>query len=91
MWDGQLPVGRVVPYSRSPRIQYQVVESGPARLGQWVAYERNVVQDFVKVFGHAPPGRISSVGVLTDSDDLKNQVEAWYGDIGLFAARQALG
>lgn len=91
VWDGQLPVGRVVPYSRSPRIQYQVVESGPARLGQWVAYERNVVQDFVKVFGHAPPGRISSVGVLTDSDDLKNQVEAWYGDIGLFAARQALG
>ncbi len=91
VWDGQLPVGRVVPYARSPRIQYQVVESGPARLGQWLNYERNVVEDFTRVFGHAPPGHISSVGVLTDSDDLKNQVEAWYGDIGLFAGPQALG
>ena len=89
VWDGQLPVGRVVPYARSARIQYQVVESGPARLGQWLRYERNVVDDFTKVFGHAPPGHISSVGVLTDSDDLKNQVEAWYGDIGLYAAQGA--
>jgi hypothetical protein len=91
VWDGQLPVDRVVPYSRTSRIQYQVVESGAARLGQWIAYERNVVQDFAKVFGHNPPGHVSSVGVLTDSDDLKNQVEAWYGDIGLFAAPQSLG
>ena len=91
VWDGQLPVGRVVPYARSPRIQYQVVESGPARLGQWLSYERNVVQDFAKVFGHAPPGHVSSVGVLTDSDDLKNQVEAWYGDIGLFSSPLAAG
>ena len=90
VWDGQLPVGRVVPYARSPRIQYQVVESGPAHLGQWVSYERNVAQDFFKVFGQMPPGHITSVGVLTDSDDLKNQVEAWYGDIGLFSSAQAL-
>ena len=91
VWDGQLPVGRVVPYARSPRIQYQVVESGTTGLGQWLGYERNVVKDFTRVFGHAPPGHISSVGVLTDSDDLKNQVEAWYGDIGLFASSQAVG
>ena len=91
VWDGQLPVGRVVPYARTPRIQYQVVESGSARVGQWLSYERSVVQDFEKVFGHAPPGHISSVGALTDSDDLKNQVDAWYGDIGLFPGPLALG
>ena len=89
VWDGQLPAGRVVPYARTPRIQYQVVESGPSRLGRWLSYERNVVQDFVRVFGQWPPKHISSVGVLTDSDDLKNQVEAWYGDIGLFASPAA--
>jgi hypothetical protein len=89
VWDGQLPVGRVVPYSRTSRIQYQVVESGSARAGQWLSYERNVFDDFARVFGQVPPGRIVSVGVLTDSDDLKNEVEAWYGDIGLFAGPQA--
>ena len=89
VWDGQLPIGSVLPYVRSARIQYLVVESGTARGGRWLTYERNLFDDFMAVFGQAPPGRISSVGLMTDSDDLKNEVEAWYGDIGLFADAQA--
>ncbi|RZI84384.1 MAG: DUF3047 domain-containing protein [Rubrivivax sp.] len=86
VWDGQLPVGEIVPYPRSSRIQYQVVESGTARQGQWLSYERNVVDDFKAVFGEAP-GRIINVGLLTDSDDLKNRMEAWYGDISFQQGR----
>ena len=85
VWDGQLPVGSVLPYARSGRIRYDVVESGTARAGQWLRYERNVLDDYRRVFGEAPTGHITSVGVLTDSDDLKNHAEAWYGDIGLYA------
>jgi hypothetical protein len=81
VWDGQLPVGRVLPYARTSRIQYQVVESGSARCGQWLSYERNVAKDYEAIFGEPPPGRIIDVGLLTDSDDLENRVEAWYGDI----------
>jgi hypothetical protein len=40
------------------------------------------VDDFRQVFGESP-GRIISVGVMTDSDDLKNRAEAWFGDITL--------
>ncbi|RZK99202.1 MAG: DUF3047 domain-containing protein [Rubrivivax sp.] len=80
VWDGRLPVGQVLPYARTSRIQYQVVESGVARQGQWLSYERDVAQDFQAIFGEAP-GRIIDVGVLTDSDDLKDRIEAWYGDI----------
>ena len=86
VWDANLPVGQVVRYERSARIQYMVVESGDGHAGQWIRHERNVVDDFRAVFGEDPPGRISSVGVLSDSDDLKVPVKAWYGDIGLFAA-----
>lgn len=85
VWDGELPVGSVLPYARSGRIRYDVVESGRARAGRWLRYERNVVDDYRRVFGETPSGPIVSVGVLTDSDDLKNRVEAWYGDIGLHA------
>lgn len=85
VWDGELPVGRVLPYARSGRIRYDVVESGSAHAGQWLRYERNVVDDYRRVFGAEPAGHITSVGVLTDSDDLKNHAEAWYGDIGLYA------
>jgi hypothetical protein len=86
-WDGQVPVGQTVPYVRSKRLQNHVVESGNARVGQWLAYERNVVEDFKQIFGAVPPGRISSVGVLTDTDDLKNTVEGWYGDMAFSAVQ----
>ena len=89
VWDGQLPVGTVLPYARSARIRYDVVESGAAHAGQWLRYERNVLDDYRRVFGEAPTGHITSVGVLTDSDDLKNHAEAWYGDIGLYADASA--
>ena len=89
VWDGELPVGSTPQYPRSGRIRYDVVESGAARAGQWLRYERNVVDDYRQVFGEAPSGPITSVGVLTDSDDLKNHTEAWYGDIGLYAQRAA--
>ena len=85
VWDGELPVDTVLPYARSSRIRYDVVESGARRAGQWLRYERNVLDDYRRVFGEAPTGHITSIGVLTDSDDLKNHVEAWYGDIGLYA------
>jgi len=34
------------------------------------------------VFGEEP-GPLRSIGVLTDSDDLRQTVEAWYGDIAV--------
>jgi hypothetical protein len=91
VWDGRLPVDRVLPYARSQRIRYEVVESGAARVGKWLRYERNVLDDYRRVFGEAASGHIISVGVLTDSDDLKNHAEAWYGDIGLYAESVAAG
>jgi hypothetical protein len=82
VWDGQAPVEEIVAYSRSSRIRYLVVESGDSRAGQWCHYERDVVADFQRAFGEAP-GRISSAGVLTDSDDLQIEALAWYGDVSL--------
>ena len=84
VWDGQLPVDTVLPYARSGRIRYDVVESGAKRAGQWLRYERNVLEDYRRVFGEAPTGHITSVGVLTDSDDLKNHV-------GWMSARFSIG
>lgn len=80
VWDAELPVGTLVQYPRSSRIKYLVVESGAARLGRWMHYRRDVVADHRRAFGEAP-GRVSSVGCFTDSDDLRASAEAWYGDI----------
>lgn len=81
VWDAQLAVGSVVPYSRSSRVQYLVVESGPQRLGQWLHYERDLNADYLRVFGEAASGPVTSIGLLTDSDDLKAHVQAWYANV----------
>lgn len=80
VWDAQAPIGSVFQYWRSGRIRYLVVESGPGNTGRWMKYRRDVVADYRHVFG-GDPGRIRSVGVLTDSDDLKLRSEAWFGDL----------
>ncbi|NML42883.1 DUF3047 domain-containing protein [Ramlibacter sp. G-1-2-2] len=84
VWDAQLPIGSVVHYARTSRIRYLVVESGTDRQGRWTTYERNVQADFRRAFGEEP-GAIQSVGVLSDSDDLKQDIRAWYGDVVLGA------
>jgi len=80
VWDGRAAPETVLPYARSSRIRYLVVESGSAGTGHWHSYRRNVVADYQLAFGEAP-GRLQGVGVLTDSDDLKGGAEAWYGDL----------
>lgn len=88
VWDG----GHHAPESvhrnhRTPRIQYLTVESGPQHTGRWLHYQRDVVADYRRVFGEAP-GPVVGVGVLTDTDALKLELEAWYGDITLVRSAQ---
>ena len=83
VWDGgKHALESVHRNHRTARIQYLTVESGAARVGHWLHYERDVVADFQRVFGEAP-GPMTGVGVLTDADALKTEMEAWYGDITL--------
>jgi hypothetical protein len=79
-WDGAAAPEQVIAYPRSARIQYLVVERGAQRTGRWLAYRRNVRDDYRRVFG-TEPGRIRHVGVLCDSDDLKLELVSWFGDI----------
>jgi len=87
VWDGGTHAPETVHRNhRTSRIQYLTVESGPQRAGRWLHYERDVVADYQRVFGEAP-GPIVGVGVLTDADALKLDLEAWYGDITLAPRR----
>jgi hypothetical protein len=82
VWDGGLPTDSLTHNHRTKRIQYLTVDSGAAHVGQWRQHQRDVVADYQRAFGEAP-GDIVSVGVLTDSDALKLDLQAWYGDISL--------
>lgn len=84
IWENRLPVGTVIDSHHSSRIKMMVAASGPEGVGQWLRLQRNIVADYEKAFGEKP-GRLLGVGVLTDTDNTGETVEAWYGDIRLQA------
>ena len=69
---------------RTDRIRKIVVESGPARLKQWLAYRRDVRADYERAFGE-PPGGLQGIAIMTDSDNTRGFAQAWYGEIRLEA------
>ncbi|MDP1538053.1 MAG: DUF3047 domain-containing protein [Burkholderiales bacterium] len=80
IWGNRAPRESVIPNKHTSRIRMIVVESGPDKLGSWQEVTRNVVEDFRRAFGEEP-GRISAVGIMTDTDNTGSDIHAYYGDI----------
>lgn len=85
VWANKAAVGTVIPNPHTKRVQMIVAASGATQVGQWVTITRNVVEDFKKAFGEEP-GLMTDVGVLTDTDNTGDSVEAWYGDVRFTAS-----
>lgn len=86
IWENRAPAGTVIANKRASRVQMVVAASGAGGVGQWQDYSRNIVDDYERAFGEKP-GRLIGVGVLTDTDNTGETVEAWYGDIRLLHER----
>lgn len=82
IWSSRQPVETVIANPRSSRVRMLVVEQGAARLGRWLAYERDVTADYRRAFGEQP-GSIIWIGVMTDADDTGSSALTHYGDIVL--------
>jgi len=82
IWETKAPEGTLVTNPFVARVKMIVVESGPARLRQWISYERDIVADYRRAFGEDPPP-ISGVALMTDSDNTGESAVAYYGDITL--------
>jgi hypothetical protein len=82
VWCHKRPVGSVIENPRTDRIRKLVIETGTKNLGQWQSYDRDIKADFEKVFGEAP-GELIGVGVMTDTDNTRSKIQAWYGPIEL--------
>jgi hypothetical protein len=82
VWAAKMPKNSVVasPYTTNSLIV--AVESGDEKVGTWVSEERDIYEDYRKMFGEEPP-ELGGVAVMTDTDDTRDEVTAWYGDIFL--------
>ena len=84
IWENRLPVGTVLSNPHTGRVQKVVVASGAAGLKKWHMHRRDYVADYVRAFGK-PPGKLVGVAVMTDTDNTRSSVVAYYGDIRLLA------
>ncbi len=87
IWENRFPVGSVLPSNFTGQVKLLVAGSGhDARLGTWKRFERNYVDDYKQAFGRAP-GRLIGIGIMTDTDNTGEVIEADYGDIELRQGR----
>jgi Protein of unknown function (DUF3047) len=84
VWGSKTPKGGEVHNKYTTRIKIIAVESGKAKLGQWLSESRNVEEDYRRLFGEAP-GKVVSVGIMTEADMGDRSLEAYYGDIAFRA------
>lgn len=80
IWANQAPVGTVIENPHTRRVQMVVASSGPAGVGAWQKLSRNVLEDYRRAFKEEP-GRLLTYGVMSDTDNTGESVEAWYGEI----------
>ena len=80
IWENRAPLETVIDNRHTSRIKMIVAESGRERLGQWQEVTRNIVEDYKRAFGKYP-GPITSIGIMTDTDNTGDNAHAWYGDI----------
>ena len=58
-----------------------VLQSGTARSGEEVVERRNIVRDYELVFKQRLRGNVAVIALWTDSDQTREEVEAYYGPI----------
>ena len=78
VWCNVCAPNEVIQNPRTDRIRKLPLESGPAKLNRWLDYERDIRQDFERAFGEAP-GALTSVSIMTDTDNTKSRARAYYG------------
>lgn len=82
IWANKLAAGESAPSPYTSRVMMVAARSGDAAAGEWRSEERNVLEDYRRLFGEEPPP-YAGIAVMTDADDTRGSAEAWYADIAL--------
>ena len=85
VWCNNCEPEMVIFNPHTDRIRKLPLESGSSKLNRWMDYERAVRDDFFKAFGEEP-GMLTSISIMTDTDNTKSFAQAWYGTVSLTPA-----
>lgn len=82
LWANKLPRGESISNAYTNRVRMVAVRSGDEDAGRWIAEERNILEDYRRLFGEEPPP-LAGIAIMTDTDNTGETVEAWFADISL--------
>lgn len=82
IWANKLAKNEAVPNPFTDQVIMVAQESGTGLVGKWVREERNIYEDYRKFFKAEPP-RITGIVVMTDTDNTRDKIIAYYDDIVL--------
>ncbi len=79
-WSSTLPVGTELSKFHGNQ-KIVVVGSGDKEIGDWQNFERNIVEDYKRLFGDDPPAKPLAILLLSDGNDTQNIAKADYDNI----------
>jgi len=78
VWDSTAPAGTVCKSEKISTVTYIVLRSGADGLGNWITEQRNVAEDFRRIYGEAPD-KPTALSLAIDSDDTRSSAESFIG------------
>ena len=81
MWGNNEKKGDVMENPFSDKFIQIIVESGTENVGKYMKFKQNVYDDFKKHFKYDPPETISSIAIMTDTDNTGAKATGHFKDI----------
>jgi hypothetical protein len=86
IWANRLAKDAAIDNAFTDRAKMIAVRSGPEEIGRWIREERNLYEDYRRLFGQEPP-RIAGIALMTDTDNTGGSAVAYYDEITLRPGR----
>jgi len=87
IWANQLPQDAFIANAFTSQAMMVAVQSGPALAGRWLSEERDIWEDYQRLFGEKPQ-EAAAIAIMTDTDNTGESAVAWYGNIVLATSPQ---
>lgn len=81
VWDESLPEETPLNSPFSDQIKQLTIESGKKSPSQWVPENRNVMEDYQKLFGEKPKMKVAAIALMTDAEGTNSEAEGYFDDI----------
>ncbi|WFM72127.1 DUF3047 domain-containing protein [Halomonas sp. CKK8] len=85
VWASSQPAGSDWPNAFTSRAQLLALQSGEARVGEWVAEVRDIREDYQRLFG-SRPDHIDGLALMSDGDNAGVDATAWFTHLAFSAS-----